>query len=154
MDPNTPRVAFKHDGSPLSDECIKWVLRKSGKSGVKVREGLYYLSELMEDGTMFNSYVPDDFELVTPGDFLRVVSQGKVKVIPSKDNINPNHYKEGGIEVIDILKAKLTPEEFQGFLKGNIVKYTLRARLKNGEEDIKKAEWYAKFLAGNDPRKI
>lgn len=69
-----------------------------------------------------------------------------------QDNINPDHYKEGGIEVIDILKAKLTPEEFRGFLKGNVIKYTFRARLKNGEEDYKKANWYSTFLSGVDPR--
>lgn len=63
-----------------------------------------------------------------------------------KDNINPDHYKVGGIETIDILKAKLTPEELAGFLKGNIVKYITRANHKNGAEDYAKAAWYADAL--------
>tara|TARA_R110002153_G_scaffold257748_1_gene417030 strand:- start:6 stop:323 length:318 start_codon:yes stop_codon:yes gene_type:complete len=56
--------------------------------------------------------------------------------------INPNHYKIGGVEVFDFLKAKLTLEELNGFCKGNIIKYITRANHKNGIEDIKKAQWY------------
>lgn len=43
-----------------------------------------------------------------------------------KDNINPNHYIFGGIETIEYLKAKLTAEEYRGFLKGNVLKYVSR----------------------------
>lgn len=56
---------------------------------------------------------------------------------------NPPHYTSGGIEVIDILKAKLTPEEFKGFCKGNALKYLFRSELKGKEvEDYEKAQWY------------
>lgn len=56
---------------------------------------------------------------------------------------NPPHYTSGGIEVIDILKAKLTPEEFKGFCKGNALKYLFRGELKGKElEDYEKAQWY------------
>ena len=47
------------------------------------------------------------------------------------DNVNhPGHYTAGGIEVIEFLKAKLTREEYRGFLKGNVIKYLSRAGLK------------------------
>lgn len=59
-----------------------------------------------------------------------------------KDNINPDHYRTGGLEVIDILKAKLTPDQLEGFLIGNVLKYTIRYPHKNGVEDLKKAQWY------------
>lgn len=59
-----------------------------------------------------------------------------------KDNINPEHYKIGGIELYDILKSKLTAEELRGFCKGNAIKYIFRELHKNGVEDIKKAQWY------------
>lgn len=56
---------------------------------------------------------------------------------------NPPHYTSGGMEVIDILKAKLTPEEFKGFCKGNALKYLFRGELKGKElEDYQKAQWY------------
>lgn len=72
----------------------------------------------------------------------------------SEEIINqPRHYLlPGGLEAIDIIKASLTEEEFAGFLKGNILKYTIRERAKNGEKDRKKAAWYARFLTGDDPR--
>lgn len=62
---------------------------------------------------------------------------------------HPAHYggENDPYEVIKILKARLTPEEYRGFLKGNIVKYILRAEMKNGAEDYKKASWYAERLA-------
>lgn len=55
----------------------------------------------------------------------------------TKDNINPNHYKQGNIEVIDfILDQKLS------YLEGNVIKYISRYKNKNGLEDLKKAQWY------------
>lgn len=59
---------------------------------------------------------------------------------------SPDHYKKGGLETITILKKKLTPEEFAGFCKGNILKYVLRADYKNGVEDYEKALVYLKWL--------
>jgi hypothetical protein len=65
-----------------------------------------------------------------------------------KDSINPSHYKIGGIETIDYLKAKLTPEEFNGYLKGNALKYLSRSNHKHDDpvEDYKKARWYINKL--------
>ena len=36
------------------------------------------------------------------------------------DNINPNHYKAGKIEVIEIMKDQLSKEEFKGFSTNHI----------------------------------
>lgn len=63
-----------------------------------------------------------------------------------KDNINPTHYKKGAIEVIDIMRDQLSPEEFKGFCKGLVIKYLCRADHKNGLEDYKKAQWYLNKL--------
>jgi Protein of unknwon function (DUF3310) len=67
---------------------------------------------------------------------------------PKADMVNhPPHYKVGGIEVIDFIKAKLTPEEFRGYLKGNVLKYTSRAGHKDDAgQDIGKLVWYATKL--------
>lgn len=64
---------------------------------------------------------------------------------PAVDIVNqPPHYKVGGIETIDFIEAKLTPEEFRGYLKGNILKYGSRVGHK-GEPaiDAGKLAWYA-----------
>ena len=72
----------------------------------------------------------------------------KVKGIskPLFDDVNrPSHYTDGNIECIDYIQDKLTPEEFQGFCKGNALKYISRAGKKNPDkynEDLKKAIWY------------
>ena len=62
------------------------------------------------------------------------------------DNINPSHYKNGKIEVIDIMKDQLSKEEFKGFCKGLVIKYLCRADHKNGIEDYEKAQWYLNYL--------
>jgi Protein of unknwon function (DUF3310). len=59
---------------------------------------------------------------------------------------HPLHYTSGSIECIDAIRAALTPEEFRGFCKGNVIKYTWRERIKGGDESLKKAEWYLKRL--------
>lgn len=59
------------------------------------------------------------------------------------DNVNhPKHYNFGKIEVIDIQEDLLNPEEYRGYIKGQIIKYVSRERHKNGLEDLKKAHWY------------
>ena len=64
------------------------------------------------------------------------------------DAVNhPSHYTTGGIECIDYIQEKLTPEEFKGFVKGNVIKYLTREQHKNGDEDICKAQWYLNRLA-------
>lgn len=66
----------------------------------------------------------------------------------NKENnvVRPSHYNQGGIEVIDILKAKLSKEEFAGLCKGSAIQYIMRAPFKNGVEDYKKAVVYMNWL--------
>jgi len=59
---------------------------------------------------------------------------------------NPPHYTSGGIECIDAIRSALTPEEFRGYCKGNVLKYIWREKLKGGNEDIKKAIVYAGWI--------
>lgn len=63
------------------------------------------------------------------------------------DPVNqPEHYRQGGIECIDAIEAALTPEEFRGFCKGNVLKYTWREKRKGGPESLQKAQWYLRRL--------
>ena len=60
----------------------------------------------------------------------------------------------GGIEPLDVLKAKLTSEQWEGFLMGSAIDYLLRANHKGQKaKDLQKAAFYARLLAGDDPRK-
>lgn len=60
------------------------------------------------------------------------------------DPVNkPGHYTQGGIETIDAIEASMPPAEFQGYCKGNVLKYLWRYRHKGkAEQDLRKARWY------------
>ena len=70
------------------------------------------------------------------------------------DQINPDHYKVGGIETIEFIEAKLSPEEFAGYCKGNMLKYIPRAGHKDDAgQDMRKALWYGeRWLRARDAR--
>ena len=65
-------------------------------------------------------------------------------IMPDMVN-SPPHYTKGGIETIDFIQAKLSPEEYRGYLRGNLLKYASRMGSK-GEDDAGKAAWYAQRL--------
>ena len=59
------------------------------------------------------------------------------------DPVNqPEHYTASSIECIEAIEAQLSPEEYKGFLKGNVAKYVWREKKKGGTESLKKARWY------------
>lgn len=65
----------------------------------------------------------------------------------NNDNVNhPAHYNGDGIECIEAIEAQLTPEEYRGYLKGNVAKYVWREKHKGGIESLKKASWYLNRL--------
>ena len=55
-----------------------------------------------------------------------------------------SHYNHGGIETIDEIVLIFGKEVAKHFCLGNIWKYRARAIYKNGEEDMKKANYYVK----------
>jgi hypothetical protein len=59
----------------------------------------------------------------------------------ASDPINPSHYKQGGIECIEAIKAA-TGDGFIGYVWGNVLKYLWRWPKKGGVDDLKKARWY------------
>ena len=76
-----------------------------------------------------------------------MIDQGTSEIMrggDAKDSVNnPSHYTAGGIECIDAMKASMSDEEFQGFLKGNVQKYVWRYREKGKPaQDLRKASWY------------
>jgi len=60
-----------------------------------------------------------------------------------------NYYDVGGIETLAIIKAKLTSEQFTGFLLGNALKYMTRVNFKtpkNKSRDAEKAAQYSRLF--------
>lgn len=79
-----------------------------------------------------------------------MLDKPKKKPVANKPDVvnHPPHYKVGGIETIDFIKAKLTPQEFRGYLLGNVLKYASRAGHKgNSAQDMGKMAWYASRLS-------
>ena len=61
--------------------------------------------------------------------------------------VGGRHYKDMPIAPWDVMEALLTHEEFKGFLRGNIIKYSLRAGRKEGAtDDADKARHYMQKL--------
>lgn len=60
----------------------------------------------------------------------------------TSDAINPSHYKQAGVECIDVILQTQGAEYTKGFCLCNAMKYLYRHNAKNGDEDIKKAAWY------------
>jgi len=65
-----------------------------------------------------------------------------------KPNREPvGHYCAGGIECIDAIRAALGPVQFQGYLRGNAMKYLWRYPYKGSPvSDLKKARTYIDWL--------
>lgn len=62
------------------------------------------------------------------------------------DEPNQEHYTTFSIQPIDYMKSLMEPLEYEGFLRGNVIKYVSRYRVKNGVEDLKKARTYLNWL--------
>lgn len=56
--------------------------------------------------------------------------------------VGGDHYKNMGVQPWKAMESWLSPAEFQGFLKGNAIKYLARCNSKGGIEDVKKAQHY------------
>jgi hypothetical protein len=66
---------------------------------------------------------------------------------PSDPVNSPSHYNSKGVEAIDAIEASMSDEEFQGYCKGNAMKYMWRYKYKGKPvEDLKKAQWYLNKL--------
>ena len=60
------------------------------------------------------------------------------------DMVNhPPHYTDGSVECIDAIRASMGDEAYEGFLKGQVMKYMWRYEKKRKPaEDLAKVEWY------------
>lgn len=78
------------------------------------------------------------------GDYLENedVCKKAYEVLMKQEKVNhPVHY-QGKNECIDVMVAMFGKEAVKHFCMCNAYKYRFRADMKNGAEDIEKAEWY------------
>ncbi len=80
-----------------------------------------------------------------------IMTYGTIQSMAEFDNVNrPAHYASGEIECIDAIRAQMSKEEYQGYLRGNVVKYMWRWRDKGGVESLRKAKWYLERLIASE----
>jgi hypothetical protein len=60
--------------------------------------------------------------------------------------VGGDHYKQMPMQPWTVMQMVLTDEEFIGYLKGNIIKYAMRAGHKPDSDDGGKAEHYRQKL--------
>ena len=60
----------------------------------------------------------------------------------NQQQVGGSHYKAMPIQPWEAMQAWMKPDEFNGFLKGNAIKYLARCNAKGGLEDVKKAHHY------------
>ena len=84
---------------------------------------------------------PDEWDKVTKK--LRKEKEDKEY---GDDVDSPFHYNNSSIECIDAIEAVSTKEEFEGYLRANVLKYIWRFRYKDNIKDLRKASWYLNKL--------
>ncbi|MFA7143141.1 MAG: DUF3310 domain-containing protein [Candidatus Dojkabacteria bacterium] len=66
--------------------------------------------------------------------------------LTNTDVSRQSHYASQSIQPIEYMMAVMTPEQFVGYLWGNVIKYDSRWGKKNGVEDLNKSEVYRNWL--------
>ena len=108
----------------IRNELIKEKLLKVKKPRTKGNKKVFVIT-------------PEVAPVVTP-EVTPVVSE---PVTANDYQVGGNHYKDMGVPPWDVMEATLTKTEFIGFLKGNIIKYSMRQGVR-GEVDSQKCNHY------------
>ena len=68
------------------------------------------------------------------------------KALASDKQVGGDHYRQKTIQPWTAMESWMTAEEFEGYLRGNVIKYIARYKDKNGIEDVYKARHYLERL--------
>jgi len=60
--------------------------------------------------------------------------------------VGGDHYKSKKVQPWDAMECWMSPEQFEGFLRGNVIKYIARYKDKDGLRDVQKARHYLEKL--------
>ena len=137
---------------PVHIESCKEIIKQEGEcTGVDCKECPFTIfNSTNEKDCVQNDYAGKGQLAESAEEFIKLFEKDfEPEETEVPDNVNqPNHYKLDGldVEVLDVIKAVLTKEQFEGFLHANVIKYTLRTNKKNGVEDLEKAHKYLGWL--------
>ena len=66
--------------------------------------------------------------------------------LASSYQVGGEHYRNKQVQPWTAMESWMTPLEFEGFLRGNVIKYIARYRDKDGIKDVYKAKHYLERL--------
>jgi hypothetical protein len=133
----TQKAAPVVNGAAEHPEITNWTLweqetkvrEAAAKAAVTKREARYEL----------NFDEPKQEE--TPK--LGIADRIKNRFTKARDTqVGGEHYTKKTVQPWDAMEAWMTFEQFEGFLRGNVIKYSARYKDKGGVEDLKKAQHY------------
>jgi hypothetical protein len=100
-----------------------------------------YKSQIKEGGIMIMINDTQQCKQVPKSTTTTTTKESKEYLDGLNTTSNPSYYKLGGIEPFAYMRSKMTSEEFQGYLKCNIIKYVSRMGHKiNKHDDIDNQE--------------
>lgn len=164
----TARDGFKNGdivrrySSSLDDECS--VKFQNGSGDVVGFLSIGDVEEIVPDAPQINSNIPNTAlespTTIIPPEVNSAEQLGKwvewVDALPCESHCgnsglpkDSTHYQHTLLQPLEIMQRIMTPEEFKGFLKGNILKYSIRGGNKQGEsaeKDLGKVETYSRWL--------
>lgn len=160
---STPKVGqiVKVDchGQTKYGEVVETDVSDAGEYEFKVMSGDSSKTFKLNQVDSIESYEGEE-DIIMPN-YIQLASQGmtfsefageeiteeSLNFRPYDDKVNhPSHYNRYSREVIESIKGLCTPDEFRGYLKGNIIKYSARYSGKDGIQDIDKLAKYTQFL--------
>lgn len=72
-----------------------------------------------------------------------ITGKVRIRTMPNEYQVDGSHYVDMGIQPWEVMEDLLTPEEFKGYLKGCLIKYSMRAGKK--EKSPMDAEKYRHY---------
>lgn len=60
--------------------------------------------------------------------------------------VGGEHYRSKKVQPWEAMESCMSREEFVGYLRGNVIKYTMRCNDKGGAQDLQKAQHYLEKL--------
>ena len=118
------------DAVIINDLGKQWLIRLEGAC-----------PNLQPDGSW--TIIKDSIDDATEEEWADVLKLLDEEVSSDEEVNNPTHYNTGAVECIDAIQAALSAEEFQGYCRGNTMKYLWRCMYKGkSRQDLEKAKWY------------
>lgn len=83
---------------------------------------------------------------IEPEKLAKLTHEHMEKIEPKDSVTEPSHYKNLAIDTLEIMSVNFSDEAYMGFLEGNVLKYVMRYKMKNGVQDLRKAQYYLDLL--------